>query len=333
MNKKYNYWPPIFLIGGLFVAIIIAIFINAVPGQYQKSMLVMGTAAEIIVKDKNTDNAQLAVNQAFDEIKRLEKVFSFHNPDSELNKINNNAFPAPYRVSDEMYQVLEQSMSASDKTSGLFDITSGSLSRLYGFTMAYNKRVPNDNELVKTMKLVDYRLIRLDPANRTVRFVKKGILLDMGGVVKGYAVDRAVSVLRENGIKAALVNIGGNMYGFGHKPWKIGVRHPRDKDKIIEIITLKDEGVATSGDYERFFINNSVRVHHIFDPRTGKSASGNIGVTIIAGNALTADIYSTGIFVLDHKKAKEVIKKENLMAIIVSEDNGGDITIDKVGII
>ncbi|MFC1478868.1 FAD:protein FMN transferase [Candidatus Margulisiibacteriota bacterium] len=294
-------------------------------------MLVMGTVAEIIVKGPGDGNAEKAVDAAFAEMARLETMFSFHDRASELNKINDNAFHMPYKVSLELYNVLDRSMQASLVTGGLFDITTGSLSRLYGFNKGHEKKLPGRDELKKAMRLVNYKLVKLDPKHRSVRFLKKGIVLDLGGSVKGYAIDRAVEVLKSMGINSGLVNIGGNMYGFGPGPWKIGVRHPRNKDEIIEVINLKDSGVATSGDYERFFIKNSLKVHHIFDPRTGRSATENIGVTVIAKDAFTADIFSTGIFILDREKAKEVIKKENLQAIIISEDGNGDIEIERVG--
>jgi thiamine biosynthesis lipoprotein len=276
----------------------------------------MGTVATIIVEDPNSELAQKAVSSAWQEIERLQKVFDFHDQQSELSSLNATAGSAAFPLSKDMFTVIERALWAGGITDGMFDITIGPIVKLYGFYRNSEKRIPSDEEIKNTLKVVDYHLVQISTENQSVRLLKNGVALDLGGLAKGYAVDKAAAVLMSHGIKSGLVNIGGNIYAFGPHEWPIGIQAPRDNKKVLKVIKLKDQGVATSGDYERYFIKNHQRVHHIFDPRTGRSATANIGVTVIARDAFTADIFSTSLFVLDEKRAKVLADSQGVEVFI-----------------
>lgn len=316
----------------IVVLLLISIWRLAPHKTYEETHLVMGTFAKIQIQDRSKIKAQIAMAKAWTEIKRLENIFNFHDSKSELSQLNDNGYRSSIKVSNDLWLVLQKSQEASVLTNGLFDMTIGSLSRLYGFPNDGKKKIPSKLELYQAVSLVNYKYVQLDQQNKTVSLQKKGVLIDLGGSAKGYAVDRAVAVLQKEGIKAGLVNIGGNIFGFGHQVWKIGIQHPRNADEILEVIKLKNNGVATSGDYERFFIKNHLRVHHIFNPKTGFSSTANIGVTVVAKDAFTADIFSTSLFVIDPVKVREIIANQGLKAILVSEGNSGKLRIDKEGL-
>ena len=282
----------------------------------------MSTYATLMVQSDDKLLADRAFNAAWEAMYNIEKSLNFHNPDSDLSYINKHAGKRWVTISNDLYYIITQCLSVSRKTKGYFDITIGSLMKLYGFYRNSDKKNPSRGELKKAISSLGYDYIKLrikDDKIKQIFFANDKINLDLGAVAKGFAVDKAVSVLKEQGIKIGLVNIGGNIYGLGKKKWKIGVQHPRKKDKIVDTITLKNKGIATSGDYERFFISNKVKVHHLMNPKTGLPATSNIGITVVAPTAFKADIYSTALFFLSEKDIQKIAKEEDLEVIIVAK--------------
>ena len=168
------------------------------------------------------------------------------------------------------------------------------------------------------MPLVNYRSIILDKKDQTVKFKRKGMAINLGGVAKGYALDRAIKVLKERKVKEALINAGGDIKIMGKRDWKIGLQHPRKEDEVLAVIKLKDQAIATSGDYQRYFIKKGKRYHHIINPETGYPANKCMSVTIIGPNAIQTDILATGVFILGPEKGMELIEiLENVEGIIV----------------
>ena len=183
-----------------------------------------------------------------------------------------------------------------------------------------NEALPNKSELEKTLSLVDYRDVRLDRSKSTVKLEKPGMKIDIGAIAKGYMVDKMVAVLRTGGIRRALVNAGGDMYALaaplGKKAWRVGIQDPHSSNSVIEVIEISNEAVATSGDYEKFFVIDGKRFSHIIDPGTGYPASGLVSVTVIARTATEADALSTALFVMGEKEGRELIKEmSNVRAI------------------
>ena len=287
---------------------------------YSDQKFILHTQTEILVLSRSEQQAQIAIAKAFVRIAEIDAIANFFDPKSELSKINQGAAFKEMPVSSDLYTMLKKSMWGSEVTDGAFDITSTPLTRLYGFgTDTY--RIPSKTEVNKAIQLVNYKKVRVNDKKHTVRFMHKGIKLDLGGIAKGYAVDEAVKVLRANGIRSGFVNAGGNIYALGRTKnltsWKIGIRHPRDPNKIIDIISLKDSAVATSGDYEQYFIKGHRRYHHIMNPKTGTSATGMISDTILAPDAMTCDVLSTGVFVLGPTQGAALLKKLGYKAILI----------------
>lgn len=292
---------------------------------FRKSKILMDTLVTITVVASSEDKAERAIDSAFDEIRKIEGLISFWSEDSEIAKINEKAGISPVKVSTITIDLIEKALFVSEKTEGAFDPTVGPLMRLWDFKKGI---IPHEGIIKEKMKLVDYREMVIDRINSTAFLRKKGMSFDTGGIAKGYAADLAVSVLQREGIKAGLVAVAGDIKAFGKKPdgrpWLVGIRNPRpsmDKDnEIIATVELKDMAISTSGDYERFFIKDGRRYHHIIDPKTGQPAMGCQSVTVIAKEGAFTDGFSTGIFVLGPERGLRVLKEMGFDGLIIDAE-------------
>ncbi len=262
---------------------------------------------------------------AFAEIDRIDSLMSRHSPASELSRINRLAARQPLAVSPEMALVLERSQHFAALSGGAFDITIGPVSRLWDFPEA---RVPPDSARIDSaLALVGYE--RLALRDGQVRFQGEGIYLDLGGVAKGFAVDRAVDRLQAAGVSCGLVDAGGNIRFWGRKPdgwpWRLGVQHPRDPGQYIEAEDIGLPALATSGDYEQFFEYRGGRFHHLLDPATGYPARRAASATVWAETAMDADILSTAVFVLGPERGLELIEALPRTEALVFFEQGGEL--------
>lgn len=283
---------------------------------YRQTQVMMGTFVEVISPDER------AANITFAEIQRIENILSKYKADSEVSKLNKDG---RINASPELFYVIKKSIDFWQASFGAFDITVGPLVDLWGFTDK-KFRKPQEAEIKKTLEVIGLNKIVLNFNNNVVKFMLLGMKIDLGAIAKGYAVDCAVKKLKEAGIKSCLVNAGGQIYCLGTKsgkPWKIAVRNPRGKD-FQEILELQDKAVATSGDYEQYFIKNKKRYSHILNPKTGYPAnSGVVSVTVIAGDGLTADALATAIFVLGKNKGLELARKFPEVKVKIIEEKTG----------
>lgn len=283
----------------------------------------MDTIVTITVVSDSSRTADTAINEAFRELRSLEEKFNFYSEKSEISEINRNAGKRPVKVSEETIDILKKAIYVSEITDGAFDITTGPLTRIWDF---HNKVVPDDRIIKETLKLVNYRDIIVNEKQKTVFLRKKGMLIDLGGIAKGYGADRAMEVLKKNGITSCLVAIAGDIRASGLKPdgtpWLIGIRHPRSEgsDTIIASLPLRDSAISTSGDYERFFIKEGKRYHHILDPRTGYPSLATGGVSVIADAGYLSDSLATAVFVLGPEKGIEFLKRQGYRGIFITED-------------
>jgi len=291
---------------------------------YRKSKVLMDTLITISVVSGSGDKAEKAIDKAFGEIEKLDRLLNFFSDSSELSEINRNAGLKAVAASPETFEVIEKAIYASGKTNGAFDVTIGSVTTLWDF----HKRVkPEDKQIKERLPLVNYKNIILNKKSSSVYLKKSGMLMDLGGAAKGYAADRAVDVLKKQGIKSGLVSIAGDIKAFGLKPdlkpWKVGIRNPRAENKADEImaaIELTDLAISTSGDYERYFIIEGKRYHHILNPKTGYPAEGCQSVSIIAKDGYVTDAFSTGIFILGTEKGIKLLEEMGLDGIIVDKN-------------
>jgi len=296
-------------------------FCSRPPKEIKRVKLLMGTKVEITAQGKNEAIMEAAVNKGFDEIERLEKKFSRFEPDSVVSRINQNAGQSPVQVDSEVFGLIEKSVAFCNASNGAFEITILPVLSLWKYNDA-DPRPPGSQEIQEKLNLVDCQKIVLKKDQNLVFLPDPGMAIDLGGIAKGYAADKAAQKLRQNGVSAGIVNAGGNLTVFGGtgKGIAIGVRDPRQRGKVLAKIYITDGAISTSGDYERFFIYNGVRYSHIIDPRTGYPARGVESVTVFAENGADADAWSTALFVLGSDQGLKILAgKPGLQALFIDE--------------
>jgi thiamine biosynthesis lipoprotein len=292
--------------------------------MYQKSEPLMDTLVTVTVVADSADQAGKAIQSAFSTIGKFGDRINFFSPTSELSDINRNAGVRPVKVSPDTLDIIEKAVSVSEKSGGAFDATVGAETSLWDF---HKKIKPPDEQIRKNLHLVNYRNIIIDKEKSTVFLKEKGMLLDLGGIAKGYAADLAVADLKRNGITAGIVANAGDIRVFGRKPdgspWKVGIENPRHEsssDEIIAKVKLVDKAISTSGDYQRYFILDGKRYHHLIDPATGHPAYGCRSVSVIADRGAFTDAFSTAVFVLGPEKGMKLVREMGMDAVIVKDD-------------
>ncbi len=314
----------------LLAVLAVACAFAAAPPQASRELLrleesadAMGTAFGITVYGYDRDRMIAAVEAAVDELNRLERVLSNYRPDSEWSKVNRKAAEGPVKVSPELFNLLETCLDLSRRSEGAFDISVGPLMKVWGFYRGTG-HLPSRREVAGVLGRVGYRNIVLDAKEQTVRFTRPGVELDPGGIGKGYAVDRMIQVLKENGISSALVTSGGSsIYGLGSpnngsQGWPVKIRDPRNPDKTVADLFLKDQSMSTSGSYEKFFEAEGKIHSHIMDPRTGFPAEGMLSVSVVAPTTLESEGWTKPYFILGRQWAAKHKPKE--FRVFVCED-------------
>jgi FAD:protein FMN transferase len=270
--------------------------------RYEGSHEAMGTIFTVAAYGKDRDFLAEVVTEVFEEVDQLDEQMSNYKPGSELSQINREAARHEVIVEPKLFRLIEDSLRYGRETDGAFDITVGPLMKHWGFFKGRG-RLPSQAEIEQVLKRIGYRHVKLDPARRTIRFDEEGIELDLGGIAKGYAVDRAVDTLRSNGITAALVSSGmSSIYALGSPPgehgWKITVRDPYDARKAGDVLYLQNYSLSTSGSYEKFFKIGEKIYCHIMDPHTGWPVQNMLSTVVVAPSGTQTDALSTSFFVL-----------------------------------
>ena len=282
----------------------------------------MGTVIEITLIGDHKEQANKAALQAFQEMKRIEQLMSMKIESGDVFRINRSSGKEWMKASNETLQVIRKAQEISELSEGGFDITVGPLTELW--RKAREKKIPPSAEEVKEkLGLVNFKNIEVDQEGK-VYLKKKGMAIDLGGIAKGYGVDRAFNVLMSLGYKNLIVNAGGDLRAGGFKnnqPWSIGIQNPREPQKLLTRISVSDMAVATSGDYEKFFVHHGKRYHHIFNPNEGFPAEGCQSVTIVTKDCITADGLATAVFVLGPEKGYSLCQKlDGVKCLIVDKD-------------
>lgn len=308
-----------FLLAILLAALLIAGCNQVKP--HKESRFIMDTLIDITVYGTN---AQDSVREAFGEYERIYRLANLYDDNSQLAQINRAAGIKPIKADPALIEMLERACDLSAQLDGAFDVSIGPLTELWGIGKK-GEFVPSDDEIKEALALVDYRLIQVNREEGTIFLPLAGMKLDMGGIAKGYATDKAVEVLQKRGIKSALVNAGGNVRIIGKrpdgKPWRIGVQNPRKEDGIAAKLALDNwNTMETSGDYQRFIMKDGIRYSHLLDPRTGKQPRGTISVTMVLNNSTDGDVFSTALFVLGAEKGLQALQKfPGVEAIFIDE--------------
>lgn len=292
------------------------------PQKVESTEFHMNTGISITLYVDDPADAQRLFRAAFDEIARIERVLEPLKGNGDLQRMNAGAPGVWWEMNPDLKMVLSRSRYYHEVSGGAFDPTIGPVKWLWNFENGGT--LPEKAELQRALGLVDLNKVEVD-GNR-FRFTGKGMKLDFGAIAKGYAVDRMGAVLRKNGVKTALINAGGNILTIGRKPdgsdWVIGVRHPRG-DQAILVKPVPNVAVATSGDYERFFMKDGLRYHHIIDSRTGQPARKCIAATVWTDNAMDADALSTTMFLLGPDEGVKLARTlKNVETLIYYEKNG-----------
>lgn len=293
---------------------------------FTKKTSIMGTDLEMTVSASEASTAEAAFSSVAEEMARIESLMSEWQEGTPVSEINRNAGIKPVAVPDEVFKIITDSVLISEASKGAFDITWASMRGIWSFAPG-TERLPSKEEVEGRLGLVNYLDIVLDRPKKTVYLKRKGMAIGLGAIAKGYAVDRAMKKIVRSGIKDAIVKAGGDMRVQGSGPdgpWKIGIQDPRDREGLIGTLDLPNISISTSGDYERFFIKDGVRYHHIMDPKTGYPARGTRSVTIIGPDTETTDALSTAVFVMGPEKGMEFVKSlkniEPLEALIIDSE-------------
>lgn len=303
----------------------------------EKSGIAMDTFVRVKVYGAGADQAAEA---ALEEFKRLDALLDPYDESSEVAAVNRSAGAGPVKVSGDTLAVVERALWYAARTGGAFDPTVLPLVRAWGFPGPGTPRVPSREEIQEALALVDYRNVRVDRDGSTITLLKKGMGLDPGAIAKGYATDRAVAVLRERGVRSAVIDAGGNVYAVGTKPryilrptaFTVGIRHPRRPGVVLATARVTDESVVTSGDYQRFFESGGVRYHHILDPATGQPARWFQSVTVIGTSSTDCDALSTSIFVMGEEKGFKLLQDLTGFGAVAVRADGTVVTSGNAGV-
>jgi thiamine biosynthesis lipoprotein len=294
----------------------------AEPQLHSRTALIMGTVVEIKAFSTNERQLDRAISAAFAEMRRVEELFSSTRPESEISRLS--AAGGPFKASKETVRLLRIGQRIARLSDGAFEMGLGRLKELWAIETE-TPRVPTEQQIREALERVGPEDLQID--GPIVRKADPELRIDLGGIAKGYAVDRAIEILREAGVHSAAVNAGGDIRLLGDrngKPWRIGIQHPRKPGAVLVTLPLAERAVVTSGDYERFFEKDGIRYHHIFDPLSGRPARLCQSVTVVAADAATADALATAVFVLGPIKGLQLLEQqEGVEGLLVTA--GGEV--------
>ncbi|MGB5508581.1 FAD:protein FMN transferase [Robiginitalea sp.] len=293
--------------------------------SWKRVLKLMGSRFEITVVAGNQTQADSRIDQAVAEIRRIEKMISSWDPESETSEVNRQAGVQPVQVSGELFELISRCLELSKLTDGAFDISYASMDRLWKFDGSM-KELPSAEEIKASVERVGYQKIRLDEELKTVFLPEKGMKIGFGAIGKGYAADKAKDLLLKQGVAAGIINASGDMSSWGTqpggKPWQVAITNPMDKTKSFGLLPMGEGAVVTSGDYEKFVRFNGKRYSHIMDPRTGYPATGIVSVTVFAPRAELADALSTAVFVMGIETGLDRIDQLEGIECIIVDDSG-----------
>ena len=291
----------------------------------ERSFVSMGSSLRVAIWTNDETSASAAAAQVFSEFERLESLLSIWKDGSDVVRLNAAAGRVPVAISRETIDVLAAARMASEMTDGKFDITFGALSDIWKFDHDQDNTIPDRASIEKRLPFVDYRAVQVNAAKATAFIARPGVRIHLGGIGKGYAVDRAVRILTGRGFADFLIQAGGDTYAAGTNngpPWTLGIADPRGNHGAFAAVQVRDATLSTSGDYERAFVKDGVRYHHLIDPDRGAPARGCRSVTIVARSATTADVLSTGVFIMGPAAGIELIEKlPDVEGVIVTASN------------
>jgi thiamine biosynthesis lipoprotein len=290
----------------------------------RRSQPLLGTFVVINAYGSDHSSLDVAATAAFHEIRRVESLLTIHQTNSELARVNATAAHAPVRVSEELFFVVETALRIAEQTDGSFDVTIRPVADLWGFIWK-EYRLPSAIELTNALRHVGFRHVELDRAQRTIRFRQPGGSIDLGGIGKGYAVDRALEILRQHGVTNALVRAGGDLRVIGAPPgesaWRVQIEDPAKSGQRTTIM-LRDAAVSTSGNYENFFVVDGRRYAHVLNPRTGLPVENVAACSVIAQSCIESDAMATALMVLGPQRTVEKFAAKWRVRFVIADPTG-----------
>lgn len=281
----------------------------------------MGTEVSVYLWSEDTERGKKALEEVFSEAARIDRLMSTYKDESEISKINRLASLGPVVAGEELFRLVQRSLDISVLTLGAFDITYDSVGQHYDFR---SRKRPDSDTVASERENIDYRYVELDQAANSIEFLKAGVRINLGGIAKGYVVERGIDILRAHGLQHAIVTAGGDSRLLGDRrgrPWMVGIRDPRVDGKVAISVPLADEAISTSGDYERYFEEDGVRYHHIIKPTTGVPASGVHSATVFGPDAVITDALSTSVFVMGVEQGLTLISTlPDYESIVIDSD-------------
>ncbi len=300
--------------------------IATIPQEYKQTERLMGNTFEITVVATDPIWAKEKITIAIAEIKRIEKLLTTFDDNSQTNQINKSAGITAVKVDQEVFDLIERSIKISSVTDGAFDLTYGSIdTTLWNFDCSMT-RLPDEATAKQMVQLINYKNIVLDSHNRTVLLSQKGMRIGFGGIGKGYAADCATALLQKHGVQSGIVNASGDLAAWGMQangqPWTIGIAHPDSARLSFSYLNITGMAIATSGNYEKYATINGKKYSHTINPKTGLPVSGIKSVTIISPNAEIADAMATPVTIMGVKAGINMINQiKHLGCIIIDENN------------
>ncbi|WP_298954166.1 FAD:protein FMN transferase [uncultured Nonlabens sp.] len=305
---------------------------------YKRTLKLMGSRFDITVVAENESIGNKYIDTAVAEITRIEKLISSWDEHSQTSEINRNAGIKAVKVDSELFQLIERAIGISKLTDGAFDISYASMDRIWKFDGTMTE-MPSEEKIKESIAKVGFKNIILDKENSTVFLKLEGMRIGFGAIGKGYAADKAKSLLISKGVSSGIINASGDMNTWGRQPsgkeWKVAITNPMDKNKVFALLPISNGAVVTSGNYEKFVKFNGTRYSHIIDPRTGYPSSGIISATVFAPKAELADALATSVFVMGKDVGLSRINQMKKIECIIIDDKGNifksdNIEIDKI---
>ncbi|GAA0114618.1 FAD:protein FMN transferase [Clostridium senegalense] len=319
MNKLKKYSFTFVILSILFL-----VGCSKTPSEpLSRTELIMGTVCTVQIFDSKDSSI---LDECFNKLTDLENLVSINKENTELDKVNNMSGKSAVSVSNDTYNIIKSGISYSSLSNGNFDITIGPIVKLWGIGTD-SARLPSDTEINEKKSFINYKNVILDDSNKTVFLKNPNMIIDLGGIAKGYAADALTDILKKHNVNSAMINLGGNLYILGNKEdgnkWRIGIQDPNDSNSTVGNLLVNDKSIVTSGVYERFFEENGKKYHHILNPKTGYPYENDLlGVTIISDKSVDGDALSTTTFALGCDEGLKFINSlENIDAIFITKDN------------
>lgn len=310
----------------LFLIVVLCSFSAFGQVVHKRRLMLLASPFEVTVVAKDTVAANVYIDMAIAEVKRIENQVSDWIPTTQVSLINKNAGLQPVKVDDEVYGLIERAMKVAQVTDGAFDISYASMDKIWKFDGSM-KEMPSAEAIKKSVERIGYKKVIMDPVAKTVYLKDAGMKIGLGGIAQGYIADMIKDLLFSKGCISGIVNVSGDINAWGRqpdgKPWTVAIVNPMNKNKVFATFPLEDSAVETSGSYEKYVTFNGKRYSHIIDPRTGYPAQGVVSVSVFAKRTEIADALATGVFVMGIEAGLNMIDQMKGIGCIIVDDKGG----------